>query len=724
MKKVLTALLVVAAVLASLGSCNFILGPDKPAAAGNEEGGTGNLVISIGGADREIAPGSGIPLPGDVLAVLRYDLTLTGPGGSTLTAAVSPGQNLSMTVMVGGWRIDARAYQENALAGTGSLNFTVSSGVNSVRVPMNMSGSCYEIKLSGDTANGTVRSNFTAAFPGTAITITAENHEGAFFIDGSLEAVESGTANLVVSGSGTSHSFAMPAADVDVYAGFVRPVRYVRAGGFGLKDGTSWENASGDLQKMMDESWIQSTDYPTYTYVVKVGAGTYKPQYKPNTDYTTDYATPANDRDSAFLLRPGVQVWGGYPAGGGEDSSRNVAANVTTLSGDLNGDDASNSIGDNAYHVVLGVNIPAAGGTVLDGLTIRGGNANSGGSISVDSVSIPRPNGGGMYNHNSSPKMTNVTICNNAAGSGNGGGMYNYNSSPVLIDATISENKTTTINSSGGGMYNYDSSPVLINVIITKNEAAGSNNRGGGIYNGNGSSPVLINVIISGNTAIPTSSAGGGGMYNGNGSSPVLINVRISGNMVRSDGTYGNNGGGGIYNYNSSPKLINVTISGNMATRNDGGDSVGGGGIFNAGSSSPVIRNSIIWGNAAPADPGISGSSSTIEYSMVEGEPGGTDGNQLAPSPVDVGHSPFADWRDPGYAPTTEGIYSLNDTVNAADAKNSGFNTSYPTSTDNAVFPVGLSAEAKEAIDAVLGKDLAGNIRTQGGTIDMGAYEY
>jgi hypothetical protein len=663
-------------------------------------------------------------LPDDVLAALRYELVLTGPRGELLERTVTGGESFSLAVSLGEWRIDAKAYQDTALAGTGSVTLAVGPGSNSAQVPMNMTGPCYEIRVDSDTVHGTVRSNFTAAFAGTSITITAEKDAGAVFVDNSLKAEESGTFNPVVNGLGMAHTFMMPASDVEVTARFLRLMRYVREGGAGTKDGTSWENASGDLQEMMDEHWLQFTDYPTYTYVVKVGAGTYKPQYKPNTDYTTDYTTSANDRDSAFLLREGVQVWGGYPAGGGEDGSRNVTANKTVLSGDLNNSTTVDT-GD-AYHVVLGVNIPAAGGTVLDGLTIRGGSAD--GSGNIGSESIGRNSGGGMYNYNSSPEMTNVTICNNAAGSGSSGrgvGMYNDNSSPVLIDATISENKTTTINSSGGGIYNDNgSSPVLIDVTITKNEATGSNNRGGGMRNNN-SSPVLINVTISGNTAIPTSSAGGGGMYNGNGSSPVLINVRISGNKVTSDGTYGNNGGGGIYNYNSSPKLINVTISGNMATRINGGDSVGGGGMFNTGSSSPVIRNSIIWGNAAPTDPGISGSSGSIEYSMVEGSmaPVGTGNAGLE---TGAAYSPFIDWKDPGSAPTTEGDYRLNNTGNANDAKDAGNNSDYPTDVTHSAFSgFTFTPTAQAAINAALalGKDLGGNTRIQGSNIDMGAYE-
>jgi len=101
--------------------------------------------------------------------------------------------------------------------------------------------------------------------------------------------------------------------------------------------------------------------------------------------------------------------------------------------------------GTGNFHVVLCVNSETAS-TVLEGLTITGGNANA-----LDS---PDRNGGGMYNENSSPTVTDTIFIANSTGS-SGGGMYNKgagatHTTPVVIGCRFVGNSATQ----GGGMYN------------------------------------------------------------------------------------------------------------------------------------------------------------------------------------------------------------------------------------------------------------------------------
>jgi hypothetical protein len=271
-----------------------------------------------------------------------------------------------------------------------------------------------------------------------------------------------------------------------------------------------------------------------------VKAGRYKP-------------TTGTDRSATFQPIDGVAVYGGFAGTETAREQRNPAANLTTLSGDI-GTPGDNS--DNSYHVVTG-----ATGVTLDGFTIKAGNANS---------AYPNDSGGGMYNRDSSPTLTNVTFSGNSANAG--GGMYNYSGSLTLTNVTFSGNSAAW---KGGGMFNYSSSPTLTNVTFNGNSAI---DWGGGMYNYWNSSPTLTNVTFSGNSA----NLVGGGMGNYY-SNPTLTNVTFSGNSAQR--------GGGMRNDSSNPTLTNVTFSGNSAQW--------GGGIGNSFSSSPQIRNTIFWGNTA-----------------------------------------------------------------------------------------------------------------------------
>jgi hypothetical protein len=249
------------------------------------------------------------------------------------------------------------------------------------------------------------------------------------------------------------------------------------------------------------------------------------------------------------------------------------------LSGDI-GTAGDNS--DNCYHVVTGSGVD--GTSILDGLTITGGNANG---------TAPNNRGGGMYNSAGSPTLANVTFSGNTAL--HGGGMYNYNSSPRLAHVIFSGN---TADFNGGGMFNtVSSSPMLSDVTFSGN----SSQSDGGMSN-DISSPTLENVIFIGNSAEQV----GGGMGNNYNSGPTTLNnVTFIGNTA----SYGS----GMYNASSNPTLANVTFSGNTATYD-------GGGMFNYNGSNPTLANTIVWGNT-PATNQISNEYSTpfVTYSDVQG---------------------------------------------------------------------------------------------------------
>lgn len=175
---------------------------------------------------------------------------------------------------------------------------------------------------------------------------------------------------------------------------YARAVGILYATASGTGDCSSWANACS-LQTALTAA-IPGNEF-------WVAAGTYTP-------------TTGTDRSATFQLKNGVAIYGGFAGTETARVQRDPAAQITILSGDLDGnDDDFPNKAENVYHVVTG-----ATGAILDGCTITAGNANS---------DPPNDQGGGMFNNgNSNPTVMNVTFSYNWAEAG--GGMSNQNSHP------------------------------------------------------------------------------------------------------------------------------------------------------------------------------------------------------------------------------------------------------------------------------------------------------
>ena len=551
---------------------------------------------------------------------------------------------------------------------------------------------------------------------------------------------------------------------------------YVKEGGAGLSDGSSWDNAYPNLADpliLAAKQQIGVSVLPGFSRIreIRVAEGTYYPMYMAD-GFDLRRGSPNvpeinGGRDNAFVLVPNVRIIGGFVPGDLIEPEALPAFGSTGRNGEtiLSGDvGISGNRDDYVYHVVIGVgknvdeniididdDVYIDENTILDGVVIADGNANGGGTISVNGdIETYRNEGGGILLYYASPTLANVTIRGNHADA-YGGGMYNWLSSPTLNNVTVENNTTNgegggihndnrsfakmnnviirnNSASFGGGIFNDDnSSPTLNNVTVILNNAS---QNGAGIFNRN-SSPLLNNVTIEENIAVQN----GGGMYNINSSTvltditidknealngggiyndastPMLTNVNIRGNSASQNGGGVNNVnsshlltnviisgnsatlGGGINNINSSTVLTNVTISGNTATAN-------GGGMSND-NSSPEIRNSIIWGNGASNVHNIGGGVPVYAYSLTEGVTGGVNGNIS-------GDPQFVNWIDPASAtmPNTDGDYRLQIT---SPAINNGDNTFF---------------DAPNTPDlSFITTDVEGKLRISEGVIDMGGYE-
>lgn len=140
--------------------------------------------------------------------------------------------------------------------------------------------------------------------------------------------------------------------------------------------GTSWNTAFKTVGEALHVAW-QCPDL-NYIYVAE---GIYTPTKKPyqmGIDKRGTEMMTNDNRDVTFHIRPGIEIYGGFPSGGGIQDYENYS---TILSGNLGN-------GMYAYHVVLLLYNSLWGNvndiTVLEGCLVQDGIADTNNSISVD----------------------------------------------------------------------------------------------------------------------------------------------------------------------------------------------------------------------------------------------------------------------------------------------------------------------------------------------------
>ncbi|MFA5556461.1 MAG: choice-of-anchor Q domain-containing protein [Flavobacteriaceae bacterium] len=239
---------------------------------------------------------------------------------------------------------------------------------------------------------------------------------------------------------------------------------YVKQGGKG--NGSSWENATGDLQTAIKTSGATQ---------VWVAGGTYKPIFRPD-----NIASLPNEGNNTFLLVNNVKVYGSFA--GTETALEQRDLSLTE----------NESILDGAYyahHVVMASG--NVGTAELNGFTITGGNAMGGDSqVTVNGNQITKNHGGGMFLHSSSPKIVNCIFRENIAVYG-GGVHSRAGSSPEFINCAFMGN-TASLN--GGGADSFGATPKFVNCVITGNKAQS----GGAMFHYQATSQ-LINATVAGN---------------------------------------------------------------------------------------------------------------------------------------------------------------------------------------------------------------------------------
>jgi len=335
-------------------------------------------------------------------------------------------------------------------------------------------------------------------------------------------------------------------------------IRYVDADAIGLADGSSWANAFAHPQDALAVAGIDD--------VIRVANGTYMPDG--GRIGIAGYVAGTGDRTATFQLIDGVRIEGGYAGVGAVNPDlRDVAANLTILSGDLSNDDIvvadpANLVTEptrveNSHHVVTGSNTMAT--AVIDGFTIRAGNTTGasfifGGGMTIEPGSPTVSNchflenfatfaGGGLWVNLGDPVVSNCTFTRNSS-TGGAGMVIRNSSNTTLTNCTFIGNTSITASGFGGGLFNSASSPTVTGCTFVGNTAE----RGAGMSN-ELANPNVIDCMFNGNVAVST----GGGINNNISGDPIVTNCVFLENSAIS--------GGAIYSTGGNGDFINLTVS-------------------------------------------------------------------------------------------------------------------------------------------------------------------
>lgn len=378
---------------------------------------------------------------------------------------------------------------------------------------------------------------------------------------------------------------------------------YVKANATGANNGSSWANAYTSLGAALVASTNNSQ--------IWVAAGT----YKPDRDSLGNF-TPSNSRNKVFRLKNGVSLYGGFVGTETLLAQRNVATNLTILSGDIG---VIGTIDDNVYSILVARDLSTS--TRLDGVTVtlaRGflsgsaldmvncamnltvancifskniGGLDSGGAIGCDIYSGLTVNNT-TFNTNSAFEYGGAIFCSGA----------NAALCLKLTGCTFDDNSAAN----GGGIATALKT-IALNCDFTENKVSASRvvflgnltplgGNGGGIYIQNDLELTNCNLVLCSALTLEIGmNVLGGAIYQKEGSI-TLNGCGIAGNFLyaNSTGTYGS--GAGIYTQGMGDCIINGCLF--YLNKAEAQAAVGGGGFYCV-NKNMSFTNSIFYQNEA-----------------------------------------------------------------------------------------------------------------------------
>jgi len=421
-------------------------------------------------------------------------------------------------------------------------------------------------------------------------------------------------------------------------------------------DGTTWAGAFGELEDALDaarasggsitELWLRSSSRP---YVPGRRRG-----------------LPNGGRDASFALVDGVDILGGFS--GGEvrvDERPDVPRRPCVLSGDRDEDDGAEggSRSDNCRTVLSGIDVGST--TRVQGLVIRGGNADIPGRTTGGS-------GGAAYLLRASPAFEDCVFEANDAVLGGAVGIWT-DSRPTFVRCRFSNNGGSV--STGGAGYIFERSHArFVACRFEENEGA----RGGSVFN-ELSNPSFVACTFEANRA----RSFGGAIESASGTVRIrrcrfVDHGASDGGAIYADGTLlaedclfaGNvaDAQGGAIVVFRGIELRRCTLVDNRAGQ-------GGAAWLETFGSTPLFANTLFWGNEDASSDGSSsqfgGRVGSVIHCCVEGlvpdlvgTGSGTSVGGPANSVVRFGNSS----TDPSMRHPEAGDYRLRDESPCIDA--------------------------------------------------------
>ncbi|HOS02351.1 MAG TPA: choice-of-anchor Q domain-containing protein, partial [Candidatus Hydrogenedentes bacterium] len=360
-----------------------------------------------------------------------------------------------------------------------------------------------------------------------------------------------------------------------------------------VKTGASWATALTGVQEGIEKAYATGGE-------VWVAQGFY-------------YWNGAQPDAGAFVLRPGVDVYGGFSGRETARDQRNVSRHATVLYG------VNPGSGTAATHVITGAN-----DTILDGLYIQGGDARG----------KSAPSGGGLYVWHMSMTLRDCVFSNNKASRG---GALSADSSNINLSRCVFENNMAT--QTGGGVGIRWSNLRAIDCVFRGCEASD----GGGIWSEN-SEIAFRKCFFEGNRAQGAGFLGGGAIGASTGTDLLAIACEFTGNIAPAGGVlaceemalfmanciaYDNEAGtagGVLYSMGfvsgtlGEPRILGCTFYGNKGLM--------GSAYYSTNGPLPLSENTIVWGNG----PDVVVGDAPFRYSIVQ---------QSEPGPGNLNESPL-----------------------------------------------------------------------------------